>query len=258
MLGKVVTYELIGKLAVICAVLIILVNIAAFLIGLYCVRKKKIIFPRFVLLTLYLFYSPLKWLFSVFGVNDKLIDEILIDFQNAVYADAFRKRPGDRKIILLPHCLRDGQCKARCDPLFGYVCKRCGRCGIDKIIEAADIYGYKVFIIPGGSFIRKIMKEYHPTACIGVACPIELSEAMVIGAKIPTQGVYLEKDGCFETIVDVDEIIEKMKMGISEEISEDLIRKYDCAGKKKELITFGEDRKPDAENEEMKRDHNVS
>lgn len=258
-LEKIVTYETIGKLAVILAAAVILVNIAAFLIGLYCVRKKKIIFPRFVLLTLYLFYSPLKWFFSVFGVNDRLIDEILIDLQNAVYADAFRKRPGERKIVLLPHCLRDGQCKARCDPLFGYVCRRCGRCGIDKVIEAADIYGYKVFIIPGGSFIRKIMQEYRPTSCIGVACPIELSEAMVIGAKIPTQGVYLEKDGCFETIVDVDEVIEKMKMGLSEEISEELIRKYECAaGKKKVPVTLGEDRKTETEKkdpaEEMKAD----
>lgn len=211
-IASMISYELIGKIAVAVLAAVIILNFIAVLIGLYSIRKKRILFPRFVLFMLYVFYSPLKWLFSVFSVNELLIDEILVDIQNAIYLDKFREK-SERKIVLLPQCLRNSQCRARCDPLFGYVCRRCGLCDIGQIDEIAEQNGYKVFVIPGGSFIQKIMKEYKPTSCIGVACPIELSEAMVIGTKIPVQGVYLKKDGCFETTVDVDEIIEKMKSG---------------------------------------------
>ncbi|HDJ38658.1 MAG TPA: DUF116 domain-containing protein, partial [Methanosarcinales archaeon] len=81
------------------------------------------------------------------------------------------------------------------------------------IVEAAKKYDFKVFVVPGGSFVRKILKVYKPGSCLGVACRTELTESMQEVAKIvPVQGVCLLRDGCYDTRADVDEVIRKMKM----------------------------------------------
>jgi len=163
------------------------------------------------LFILYLFYSPLKWFLSIFSINALFVDEILVEIQNAVYLEKFKKQT-ERKVVLLPQCLRSSSCQARCDPLFGFICTKCGRCDIGAIMEQAELRGFKVFVVPGSSFVKKIFKEYKPTSCIGVACPVELSESMQKTSVIPSQGVYLINDGCFETRVSVSDVIEKMEL----------------------------------------------
>ena len=190
---------------------LIILNCLALTLGLYSIRRKKIIFPRFVLFTIYLFYAPTKWVFSIFSINTMLVDIILVEIQNAVSLEKF-KQQDQRKIILLPRCLRNSDCVARCDPFYGFVCIKCGRCDIGDIIKEAEVRDFKVFVIPGSSFVKKIFQEYRPTSCIGVACPVELSESMQKTSIIPSQGVYLIDDGCFETRVDVSEVVQKMDL----------------------------------------------
>ena len=88
----------------------------------------------------------------------------------------------------------------------------CGKCDIGKICQAARKYDFEVYVIPGGSFVKKIIKEHRPKSCIGVACYPELAESMQ-GASpfMVVQGVSLLRDGCFETKVDVNEVIRKME-----------------------------------------------
>jgi len=206
-----VNYVLIGKIAVAFIICMFIFNILAVALGIYCLRKKKIIFPKFILFMLYLFYSPIKWVFSVFSINELLVDEILIEIQNAIYLEKFKKQD-ERKIVLLPQCLRSSNCRARCDPFYGFICTKCGQCDISSILTEAEKRRFKVFIIPGSSFVRKIFKEYKPTSCIGVACPVELSESMQKTSVIPSQGVFLINDGCFETKVNVNDVIAKMDL----------------------------------------------
>ncbi|WP_316560220.1 DUF116 domain-containing protein [Methanimicrococcus stummii] len=158
-----------------------------------------------------MFYSPVKWVFSAFSMNDLLVDEILVEIQNAVYLEKFKKQT-ERKVVLLPQCLRSSDCHARCDPLYGFVCTKCGRCDVGEITKEAEIRDFKVFVVPGSSFVKKIFKEYRPTSCIGVACPVELSESMQKTSVIPSQGVYLINDGCFETKVNVSDVVLKMEL----------------------------------------------
>ena len=204
-------YILIGKAAVLLFIFLIFFNFLALMIGLYSIKRKKIIFPKFVLFTLYLFYAPTKWVFSIFSINEFLVDIILVEIQNAVSLEKFKEQD-QRKVVLLPQCLRNSDCVARCDPLYGFVCVKCGRCNIGEILKEAEPRDFKVFVIPGSSFVKKIFKEYRPTSCIGVACPVELSESMQKTSIIPSQGVYLLNDGCFETQVDVSEVVDKMDL----------------------------------------------
>lgn len=182
---------------------------------------------------LYLFYSPVKWVFHAFSMNELLVDEILVEIQNAVYLEKFKKQTG-RKVVLLPQCLRSSECHARCDPLYGFVCTKCGRCDVGEIMTEAEKRDFKVFVVPGSSFVKKIFKEYRPTSCIGVACPVELSESMQKTSIIPSQGVYLINDGCFETKVNVSDIILKMELVSSvpqESVLLKTVTKYDSEDK---------------------------
>ena len=160
---------------------------------------------------LYLFYSPAKWICRVFSIREELVDEILIELRNAVMLEDFKH--SGRRAVVLPQCMRHPKCKARCDPIIGYECKKCGMCDIGLIVEAAEKYNFKVFVVPGDSFVRKIMQSYKPGACLGVACYTELTESMqTVSKMVPVQGVCLLKDGCYDTKVDVDEVIQKMEM----------------------------------------------
>ena len=207
-----VPYELLGKMFVYVAAAIFLVTALALLLGAYSFKRHRVVFPNFILFMLYLFYSPAKWICRVFYIKEELVDEILIEIRNAMMLEKF-KRVRDGRIILLPQCMRGPDCATRCDPIIGYECKRCGRCDIGRISEAAEKYNFKVFVVPGGSFVRKILKSCNPNACIAVACHNELAEAMQdISKTALVQGVPLLRDGCYDTKVDVDEVIKKMEM----------------------------------------------
>jgi hypothetical protein len=207
-----VPYELLGKLFVYFAALVFLVTALALAIGIYSFRKHTILFPNFVLFMLYLFYSPAKWICRVFYIKEELVDEILIELKNAMMLDRF-KHTRERRAVILPQCMRHPECRARCDPIIGYECKKCGLCDIAEIVEAADRYGFKVFVVPGDSFVRKILQSYKPGACLGVACYTELTESMQAVSKlVPVQGVCLMRDGCYDTRVNVAEVIRKMEV----------------------------------------------
>ncbi len=206
-----IPYELLGKLFVFLVLLAMVGTVFALLLGAYSFKKRRIIFPSFVLFTLYIFYSPARWLCRVFRIRETLVDDILIDLRNAMMLEDFIHTKEGR-VVLLPQCMRHPNCKARCDPVHGYECKRCGLCDISKICEAGEKYNFDVFVIPGGSFVKKIFKESRPKACLGVACYNELAEDMQEVSFVPVQGVLLLKDGCFNTEANVDEIIRKMEM----------------------------------------------
>ncbi len=207
-----ISYELLGQVFVGILVIIAISITIAISFGLYFLKTRKVILPQFVLFVLFLFYAPTVRLFRILGLKESLVDEILIELDNSVFMKRFSKEE-DGRIVLLPQCMRDPRCKAKCDTVDGYLCRRCGLCDIGRICDEADKRGFRVFIIPGGTFVRKIFKRYRPKACLAVACTPELIEGMqAFSKKIPIQCVRLKKAGCYMTEADVPEIIEKMEL----------------------------------------------
>lgn len=141
------------------------------------------------------------------GIDEKELMKLYVDVKNKLHKCKFAETEFSSRILLLPQCLRSRECRAELTE-FGYECKECKKCGIPEIKKYAEKIGYKVFIIPGGSVINKIIKVFKPKAILGVAC---LKEA-VLGcitcekAGIPVQGVILLKEGCLETKVDSTEL----------------------------------------------------
>jgi len=210
-------YEIFGRIAFFGLVLLFFVILLSFVLGVILIKKHRIIFPKILLLGADTFYYQMQSLAAFFGLNRRIIDQIGIDVRNNIYAAEFEKvKPVDR-ILVLPQCLRSVKCPARLDPMTGIQCKGCGLCVIKDIKKEAErLGGYRVYTVPGGRFVERIVKEIKPRAAIGVACVKDLNTAMrdLARSGFIVQGVPLLKDGCVTTQVDLDVLYEKMRLGL--------------------------------------------
>lgn len=168
--------------------------------------------PRFCALFGGLLYSPLCKLLRLFDKPTQVLDLFLIDAANAVMAKRFAEA-GPSRMLVGPQCLRAGDCEARLDPVKGYLCTRCGRCAFADLSRLAEEMGFRFFIVPGDRFAKRLAERYAVDAAIGVACPAELSLALIAGLKmgVASAGVPLSRDGCFETDVDTELVKEAMR-----------------------------------------------
>lgn len=155
--------------------------------------------------------GALKSFLNKLDIDEGLYDKVYVTIKNMAYEEDFKNTPNKDIIIFLPQCLRNSEeCKAEIGD-FGYECKRCGSCSISEIIDVAEEKNYSdVFIVPGGSMVRRIAKKYRPRAVVGVACHYELVEAIEFCTihDIPPQGVPLLVDGCKDTKVDKEKLLE--------------------------------------------------
>ncbi|NQT54180.1 DUF116 domain-containing protein [bacterium] len=175
-------------------------------------RTGRLRWPRFSAVACGLLYSPLcKW-FRLFGKPTQVLDLFLIDAANAAMARRFAAA-GPSRLLVGPQCLRAGGCEARLDPAEGYQCTRCGRCAFADLSRLAEELGFKLFIVPGDRFAKRLAERYAADAAIGIACPAELSMALLAGMKmgVASAGVALARDGCFETEVDLELVEETMR-----------------------------------------------
>lgn len=127
--------------------------------------------------------------------------------KNAEYAEAFARVPYEKRLLLIPQCLRSSlHCKAK-EVGVSYECARCGACFIPEILDAAEALGYMgPYILKGGRAVIELIERIKPQAIAGVACPYEgLMGIMECERRgIPVQFIPLSKDGCADTEVDLE------------------------------------------------------
>ena len=199
----------VGQLVVFLIVIIAILIIIFLILALFMAKKNQIKFPRFLLYIVDLLYSPLKTIAHFLNLDDHLIDDIAIKVRNDLNKEQYRKIPADRTLIFLPHCLRHKDCPATLQK-EGLNCTECGLCSIGVIKKKADPMGYKLYIVPGSSFVKKIVMENKFQSVLGVACHEDLNQMMMLLSDFYPQGVLLEKTGCFETKVNVKKVFEKI------------------------------------------------
>jgi len=149
------------------------------------------------------------------GLSDSMVKFTHIEIRNAIYEPDFKKIPFEDRALFLPHCSRNVKvCKATQDE-EGHHCKQCGACDIDKAVKFAKKLGYKqIFIVPGGSMVKKILEKYKPKAAIGVSCFHEAVMAFEMAKYISVipQAVLLLKDGCKDTQINLHLLEEKLAL----------------------------------------------
>ena len=203
-----IIFEALGIVFAIFTVLILLIITTSVILGYFLVKKDKLVFPNVFLYIMDNFYSMLLKIFLLVGTEDTFY-KIGIDFYNKYYTEKFNTTKN--KILILPHCLRDLKCPAKLGA-NGIECVFCKKCPLGDIIKTAKENNYKVYIVPGSTFLKRILKENKPDGVFGVACYRDLFYGMNYLSRkgVATQGQALLKDGCINTMVDVEELIERL------------------------------------------------
>jgi len=214
-------YQIFGQMVLILGILILSLLSFTLILGRILIKEDRLIFPKFLLFTMDLFYGLFKRFSENVGVDGKIVDQIGVEVRNKVNEKLFRKVNPQDKILVLPHCLRHTECEATLEA-SGLVCKDCQRCVIGVLKDKGESMGYQVFIIPGSNFLKKIVEKNKFKAVLGVACYQDLNLSMMKLSNFSCQGVPLLQDGCMNTKVDTHMVLEKMgvELGKSKKLSE--------------------------------------
>ncbi len=137
---------------------------------------------------------------------------MMVMISSSFWQDALQAVPPERRLFLLPHCLKHAEgCPADYDQ-FGMNCKECGACSIADFRGLAEQMGYRVLVAEGSPVVMKIIVGGYVDAVVGVACLNVLEKAIdkVLLAGIPCMAVPLLSSDCRNTKVDepwVDQMI---------------------------------------------------
>ncbi len=202
-------YQIFGQVVFIAGISILILLSVTLILGRILIRQERLIFPRLLLFTIDVFYGLFKKFAGNVGVDEKIVDQIGVEVRNKVNEKSFNQIEDKDKVLILPHCLRSPKCEAKLNAT-GLHCTDCNRCVIGVLKNKAEYRGYKVFIIPGSTFLKKIAKENKFKGVLGVACYQDLNLAMMKLSKFPCQGIPLLKDGCVCTKVDTRAVLDKM------------------------------------------------
>ncbi len=140
----------------------------------------------------------------------KYLDYVIVILNNAVWRDTFAAIPYDRRIMLIPQCLRNSElCRAENDE-FGLLCEQCGACPIGKLQSAAERLGYIVLVSEGTTVVTRLLESGKVDAVLGISCLSVLEKTFphMSAEAIPGQAMPLLRDGCRDTEVDLSELME--------------------------------------------------
>jgi len=192
--------------------LIIIISVILTLLALFVGRlslNRNVWLAGFFANILDFFYLPIKSLFFKFG-DTRTFDKWMVSLKNTAHRSDFIKT--QHRLLLTPHCMRSLECPAP-STRYGIECMSCGKCIFSKMKEDAKQYNYSLHIVAGSSYIRHIVKKESADGALLVACNYELNKVMrsLKRKKIVTYGVPLLNDGCYDTKVDYDNLVNVMK-----------------------------------------------
>ena len=148
------------------------------------------------------------------GEPEKFLGFTMVLIGNFFWKRQFMAIPFERRMLLLPHCLKHAEgCPAEYDE-FGLDCERCGACSIADYKVKAEKLGYKVLVAEGSPIVLKIIVAGYIDGILGVACLNVLEKAIdkVLIAGVPSYASPLHSGDCKNTTLDeswVWDVLEK-------------------------------------------------
>lgn len=147
------------------------------------------------------------WARELLGQLD--LSEKFVGFAAVLIGNFFWKRqfvaiPFERRLLLLPHCLKHAEgCPAEYDE-FGLDCEKCGACSIADYRVRAEQLGYKVLVAEGSPIVLKIIIGGYVDGILGVACLNVLEKAIdkVLITGVPSYAIPLHSGDCKNTSLD--------------------------------------------------------
>lgn len=159
-------------------------------------------------------------------------DYIGVLINNEIWRDTLAAVPFERRLLLLPKCLRvESKCPAPFDE-FGLLCKQCGLCSIQDLQAEAERLGYAVLVAEGSAIVMSLIQTGKIEAIVGVSCLSVLERAFpyMEAAAVPGVAVPLLQDDCIDTTVDLDWIWDYIHL-----TSDDRTRRLDLSALRDEV-----------------------
>ncbi|MCX7006729.1 MAG: polyprenyl synthetase family protein [Kiritimatiellaeota bacterium] len=149
-------------------------------------------------------------------------DYIAILINNELWREALAAVPYERRLLLLPKCLRRQEtCAAPLDE-FGLLCQQCGGCSIQDLQSEAERLGYAVLVAEGAGVVMQLIQTGRVDA-------IPYMES----AAIPGLAIPLLQCDCANTSVDLDWVWDAIHL-----TSADQTRRLDLTALQHEVETW--------------------
>ena len=162
-------------------------------------------------------------------------DYLCVLINNEMWRETLATIPFQKRLLLLPKCLRlESKCPAPFDE-FGLLCKQCGLCSIQDLQQEAERLGYAVLVAEGSAVVMSMIQSGRIEAVIGVSCLGVLERAfpyMESGA-VPGVAVPLLQNDCADTNVDLDWVWDYIHL-----TSEDETRRLDLGALREEVESW--------------------
>jgi hypothetical protein len=201
-------FTIIGQIVVYLVIFLFIIAVTVSLLIAYSFKTERFIFPDFMLFSITLLENLVKALFRLVRMDDSIVDDVGISLKNKISLRKFKETPVNKRMIFFPQCLRAVTCPSKLSP-EGMQCTNCG-CDVGNAKKSAEALGYKVFIVPGSSFIKRLVRKHKPSAILGVGCMTEVKAGLEMCERLNLYGVglVLEKAGCVSTVLDWDKFYE--------------------------------------------------
>ena len=138
------------------------------------------------------------------GLDSGIKGWVMVEMNNCVWSDIVSSVPFEKRILLLPQCLRrQEKCKAEIDEL-GLLCHRCMACTIPDLQDKAENLGIMSIVAEGFTSVVGLVESGEVDTVIGVGCLDSLEKAflLLINNAVPGIAIPLNKAGCRDTDVD--------------------------------------------------------
>jgi|TARA_B100001964_G_scaffold221521_1_gene265605 geranylgeranyl pyrophosphate synthase len=156
---------------------------------------------------------------------------------NESWKDVLASVPYEKRLLLLPLCLRhENKCPAPLDE-FGLLCKECGLCTVQDLQQEAERLGYVMLIAEGTPIVLQLIESGQIEAVVGLSCLNVLERVFpyLESAAVPGVAVPLLQDDCMETNVDLDWLWDIIHL-----TADDKTYRMDLDGARKEIDSWFE------------------
>ncbi|MCP4847977.1 MAG: DUF116 domain-containing protein [Verrucomicrobiaceae bacterium] len=140
------------------------------------------------------------------GTDELYLHYTAVLLSNEMWSETLASIPYERRLLLMPKCLRvEDKCPAPFDE-FGLLCKQCGLCTIEDFQNEAERLGYAVLVAEGSAVVMSLIQTGKIEAIVGISClpVLERTFPYIEAAAIPSVAVPLLQDDCINTTVDID------------------------------------------------------
>ncbi len=144
-----------------------------------------------------------------FGISAQGIQGSFVEVNNQLVLSYAFSVPGQKILVLAPHCLQRSECPAKIFP-DATKCNKCGKCDICDLLDLCHSLNVPLAVVTGGTLARKVIMETRPQAIVAIACERDLSSGIMDAAPLPALGVKnIRPEGpCKNTRVDVKKVEE--------------------------------------------------